>query len=56
MITRALAVALLGLVVTAGCGDGDTGTHDGPAGDESPAACPVDDPNCYETGAENSGG
>lgn len=55
MISRAIALISV-VIVTAGCGDGDTKSDPQPVNDEAPAACPVDDPTCYETGTEDSGG
>lgn len=56
MFHRLISTAAVGLIVigTAACGDSDSDTNN--TGDPTPAACPVDDPTCYETGAESSGG
>ena len=56
MFPRMIAVAAVGVIAVgaAACGDDNADTND--QGDPTPAACLVDDPTCYETGAEPSGG
>jgi hypothetical protein len=51
-----IASTAVGVIVmgTAACGGSDSDTNN--TGDPTPAACLVDDPDCYETGAEPSGG
>lgn len=58
MINPSAFRVLLGLavLVAAGCGDSTPTTNIDRGGGEAPAACPVDDPTCYETGTEDSGG
>lgn len=55
MIARTVALISL-VVVTAGCGDDEPNSDLSPGNDDAPAACLVDDPTCYETGTEDSGG
>lgn len=57
MNTRtATAILSLVVVLTAGCGDSDPKSDVDPGSGDAPAACPVDDPTCYETGTEDAGG